>query len=290
MDLFVLDTVGDSTGSAATSNKLPKRYSNAFETLGSSSVKQSSLPAADNESDEDDDYDGLPPPGQSISEILNDDADLVCLASTGRQKRKIKTLASLKGPNFRVDVQPSTSKAASSKRRHVTVANELNTTDVDKELRSSVLSPAIEKSENLARLSMSDKKLQHLNRLERQKTKGKSWFDLPAPEMTTELKNQLELIQMRSVLDPKKSFGRAEKIRKLPKYFQIGTVANSPLEYYNERGVKKVKSQSLVDELLADAEFQKFNKRKYAEALEIRKKKAFHKAAIKMKKLKKKKK
>lgn len=73
-------------------------------------------------------------------------------------------------------------------------------------------------------------------------------------------------------------------------FLQIGKVMESPLDYYNERGTKKNKSKSLVDELLEDAQFQKYNKKKYAEALEKRKKKAYHKAAIKMKKLKKKKK
>lgn len=71
--------------------------------------------------------------------------------------------------------------------------------------------------------------------------------------------------------------------------FQIGKVVESPLDYYNERGTKKTKAKTLVDELLEDAKFQKYNKRKYTEALEKRKKKAYHKAAIKMKKMKKKK-
>lgn len=61
------------------------------------------------------------------------------------------------------------------------------------------------------------------------------------------------------------------------------------MDYYNERNQKKSSAKTLVDELLEDAQFQKYNKKKYAEALEKRKKKAYHKAAIKMKKLKKKK-
>lgn len=65
---------------------------------------------------------------------------------------------------------------------------------------------------------------------------------------------------------------------------------DSSLDFYNERGTKKTKAKTLVDELLEDAEFQRYNKRKYAEALEKRKKKAYVKATMKMKKLKKKKK
>lgn len=55
---------------------------------------------------------------------------------------------------------------------------------------------------------------------ERSKTKGKDWFNLPAQEMTEEVKNELELIRMRSVLDPKHFYKRSE-MKTLPKYFQV---------------------------------------------------------------------
>uniref|UniRef100_A0A2M4CRC4 Putative fcf2 pre-rrna processing n=1 Tax=Anopheles darlingi TaxID=43151 RepID=A0A2M4CRC4_ANODA len=289
MDFFVVDTVGGASVSTSKSNptiKLPGRKSITFESTtrnqnAATSASTASTAKPEEEESDDDDFGGLPPPGQSIAEALNDNDEPVAVPrNSGRR--------SLVPSSFVEDARPSTSRTG-SKNRRLTAANELNKTDVAKELRSSILTPAIEKRENLARFTMSNETLQHLNRLERQKTKGKNWFNLPAPEMTPELKNQMELIQMRTVLDPKKYYQRAEKKRKLPKYFQIGTVLESPLEHYNERGVKKQKSQSLVDELLADAEFQKFNKRKYAEALELRKKKAYHKAVMKMKKLKKKK-
>uniref|UniRef100_A0A2M4AI08 Putative fcf2 pre-rrna processing n=1 Tax=Anopheles triannulatus TaxID=58253 RepID=A0A2M4AI08_9DIPT len=286
MDFFVVDTVGGAganTSKCTPTIKLPKRTSIPKATTSASAT---STAQAEEEESDDEDFGGLPPPGQSIAEALNGSEEPVAVphrqATAGIGRRPLVS------SSFVEDVRPSTSRMG-SKNRRLTAANELNKTDVAKELRSSILTPAIEKRENLARFTMSDETLQHLNRLERQKTKGKSWFNIPAPEMTPELKNQLDLIQMRTVLDPKKYYQRAEKKRKLPKYFQVGTVLESPLEHYNERGVKKQKSQSLVDELLADAEFQKFNKRKYAEALELRKKKAYHKAVMKMKKLKKKK-
>lgn len=55
---------------------------------------------------------------------------------------------------------------------------------------------------------------------ERSKTKGKNWFNLPAQEMTEDVKNELELIRMRSVLDPKHFYKRSE-MKTLPKYFQV---------------------------------------------------------------------
>lgn len=68
---------------------------------------------------------------------------------------------------------------------------------------------------------------------------------------------------------------------------QIGTVQHSPLDHYSERNTRKNKKKSLVEELLADAEVQKYTKRKYKEVM-LRKDKYAHRKAIKkMKKLKK---
>jgi len=140
---------------------------------------------------------------------------------------------------------------------------------------------------------MGKKKMKKLKKSEKEKTKGKEWFDLPALEMTEERKADLETIQMRGALDPKR-FYKKNTWENLPKYFQIGTVVDSPTEFYTSRvPVKQRKSNlvdsptefyttrvpvkqrksNLVDELLADAAFKKFNKRKYTEIIEEKSKK-----------------
>lgn len=110
---------------------------------------------------------------------------------------------------------------------------------------------------------------------------------MPATEVTDEMRNELKVIQMRSVLDPK-HFYKKNDLKVLPKYFQIGTVQRSPLDHYSERHTRKTK-KSLVDELLEDEAFQKFNKRKYKEVIQRTDKYAHRKAMKKMKKLKKRK-
>lgn len=55
---------------------------------------------------------------------------------------------------------------------------------------------------------------------ERERTKGSNWFNMPATEMTDELKSDLEVIRMRSVLDPKR-FYKKNDLKVLPKYFQV---------------------------------------------------------------------
>lgn len=69
---------------------------------------------------------------------------------------------------------------------------------------------------------------------------------------------------------------------------QIGKVMDSPLDYYNNRLTRKERKRTLVDELLADAEFNKYNKRKYCEIIE-EKQKTHYKAYRQAQKLKRKK-
>lgn len=97
----------------------------------------------------------------------------------------------------------------------------------------------------------------------------------------------MEIIQMRSALNPT-HFYKKNDLKTLPKYFQVGTVLPSPLEKYNDRGERVTKKKSLVDELLQDAEFQRFNKRKYQEVIAEKRATGYKKAYKKMKKLKKK--
>lgn len=142
---------------------------------------------------------------------------------------------------------------------------------VEKVLEKTAIKPGFEQQETVPRYNIGDKRLRLLRRKEREKTKGKKWFNMPAPEMTEEIKHDLEVIQMRSVLDPK-HFYKKNDIKALPKYFQIGKVIDSPLDYYNGRLTKKQRKRTIVDELMADAEFSKFNKRKYKEIVDEKRK------------------
>uniref|UniRef100_A0A1I7XC66 Probable arginine--tRNA ligase, mitochondrial n=1 Tax=Heterorhabditis bacteriophora TaxID=37862 RepID=A0A1I7XC66_HETBA len=94
---------------------------------------------------------------------------------------------------------------------------------------------------------------------ELEKTKGKDWFDMPATELTEEAKRDLELLQMRSALDPLTRYRRNDRTV-LPKYFQIGRVVDAPEDYYSSRMTKKERKKTMVDELLHDMDFQKKSK------------------------------
>ncbi|XP_017880766.1 deoxynucleotidyltransferase terminal-interacting protein 2 [Ceratina calcarata] len=157
-------------------------------------------------------------------------------------------------------------------------------TAVDKILKKSIITPGFEQLEVVPPYDLSKRQLQYMRRKERSKTKGKDWFNMSAPELTPEVKHDLQVLRMRSVLDPK-HFYKKNDLKALPKYFQIGKVMDSPLDYYSGRLTKKERKKTIVDELMADAQFAKYNKRKYKEIIE-EKQKTHYKAHRHAKKLK----
>ncbi|KFM61093.1 Deoxynucleotidyltransferase terminal-interacting protein 2, partial [Stegodyphus mimosarum] len=99
---------------------------------------------------------------------------------------------------------------------------------------------------------------------EKEKTKGFHWYNMRASEMTEEKKNDLLVLQMRQALDPKHFYKRSAN-KPNSKYFEIGTFVESPVDFYSSRVPKKQRKQTLVDELLADAEFRRYQKKKITE-------------------------
>lgn len=158
------------------------------------------------------------------------------------------------------------------KTKKSTIQNLIQGSDKDSEImKKSVLQPDIEKKYELPPYQESLQKLKRQRKKEKQMTKGKGWFDMKAPEMTDEAKNDLTVLQMRRALDPKR-FYKSNDIKALPKFFQFGKVIESPVDFYHSRIPKKQRKSTMVDELLADAEFRTYNKRKYVEIQEAKRK------------------
>lgn len=141
----------------------------------------------------------------------------------------------------------------------------------DEIMKKSVITPDFEKQFSLTPYEESVRQQKKQRRKEREKTKGKNWFNMAAPEMTEEKKNDLTILHMRKALDPKRFYKNNDTLS-LPKYFQLGTVVESSADFYHSRVPKKQRKSNMVDELLADAEFRKYNKRKYAEIQEQKRK------------------
>ncbi|NXU95578.1 TDIF2 protein, partial [Xiphorhynchus elegans] len=155
----------------------------------------------------------------------------------------------------------------------------------DQLLQKSIITPDFEKKECVPPFRESLHQLKKQRRAEREKTAGDGWFGMKAPEITTELKNDLKVLKMRASLDPKHFYKKNDRDG-LPKYFQVGTVVDSPIDFYHSRIPKKQRKRTIVEELLADSEFRRYNKKKYQEIMSEkaafaagkrnRKKKKFH--------------
>ncbi|KAL3186071.1 hypothetical protein MRX96_028200 [Rhipicephalus microplus] len=95
-----------------------------------------------------------------------------------------------------------------------------------------------------------------------------------------------------SVLTP--GFGKqdcvppySESPRRIKLRRKVGTVMDSPADFNHARVPKKDRKQTMVEELLADAEFRRFNKKKYSEAMAWQQQGVSKKAFKHMKRLKK---
>ncbi|XP_073026284.1 rRNA-processing protein fcf2-like [Primulina eburnea] len=113
----------------------------------------------------------------------------------------------------------------------------------------------------------------YLNKLFKKQLKdtaGNNWFDMPAQTITPELKKDLQLLKLRSVIDPKRHYKKGDsKSKTLPKYFQASTVIESATEFYTGRLTKKERKASLADELLSDRTLGDYRKRKVREIEEV---------------------
>ncbi|XP_072500148.1 deoxynucleotidyltransferase terminal-interacting protein 2 isoform X2 [Notamacropus eugenii] len=133
-------------------------------------------------------------------------------------------------------------------------------------LQKSIITPDFEKKDCIPPYKESQFQLKKKRREERKKTAGDGWFGMKAPELTTELKNDLKALQMRASMDPKRFYKKNDRDG-FPKYFQVGTIADNPADFYHSRIPKKQRKRTIVEELLADSEFRRYNKRKYTEIM-----------------------
>lgn len=118
---------------------------------------------------------------------------------------------------------------------------------------------------------------------ERQKKKataGPMWFDLPRTELTPELKRDLQLIKMRSVLDPHRQYKKENGKMEAPEFSQVGTIVEGPTEFFTGRLDNKQRKRTFVEEVLAGEQETKRFKRKYGELQQktTSGKKSFYKA------------
>ncbi|CAB1324412.1 unnamed protein product, partial [Coregonus sp. 'balchen'] len=136
----------------------------------------------------------------------------------------------------------------------------------DELMKKSVIGPEFEKKDAVPPYRESKQAAKLKRKVEREETAGDSWFNMRAPEMTEQLKGDLKALKMRGAMDPKRFYKKNDRDG-FPKYFQVATVVDSPVDFYHSRVPKKDRKRTMVEELLADAEFRHNNKKKYQQIM-----------------------
>ena len=103
----------------------------------------------------------------------------------------------------------------------------------------------------------------------RERTAGKNWFHMKSSELTDEDLIDRELLGMRDVVYSSRFYKKGSlKKSNFSKYVQVGTWQKSPLDFYSDRReAKGSRKKSLVENLMADAQFKKTNREKYLKVM-----------------------
>ncbi|KAL2358086.1 rRNA-processing protein FCF2, partial [Cryomyces antarcticus] len=115
---------------------------------------------------------------------------------------------------------------------------------------------------------------------EKKATAGPQWFDLPRTDLTPELKRDLQLLKMRSVLDLKRHYKKENGKAKAPEFSQVATIVEGPTEFFSGRLLNRDRKKTFVDEVLArEAQTGRFkNKYNDVQAAKTSGKKDFYKS------------
>ena len=103
-----------------------------------------------------------------------------------------------------------------------------------------------------------------------QTTAGPEWFDMPKTNLTPQLRRDLQLIEMRSVLDPHRHYKKNNRRGKIPTFSQTGTIIEGPTEFFSARLNKKERSKNFVEEAMTVEKDSGRLKRKYGEIQEAK--------------------
>ena len=122
-------------------------------------------------------------------------------------------------------------------------------------------------------------------REENKRTTGPKWFNMKAPELTTELKQELKAVQLGKLSEPFQ-FHKKNDRKGYAKFFQIGTIQDNILDGKANR-LKKSEIKNNIAEQLLDFDLeQNFTLRKFNEYQEQRKKIGIKKSKLNKFKLK----
>lgn len=129
--------------------------------------------------------------------------------------------------------------------------NENKQLNIVEEIANSIpkLQSEIEKRAQTTKTPHKDIPLKSINKPQsKPDNAGKDWFGLKRPEITPELKRDLQILNMRHVIDPKRFYKKSDT---LSKYFAVGTIKEDPTEFFSARLTHKERQNTLAEEVLS---------------------------------------
>lgn len=127
------------------------------------------------------------------------------------------------------------------------------------------LTDNIEQQEKLNSFRVSRRQRKKSMAIEKKKSLA-NWFNISrVEEVTKDQEKDLLALKMRRVWNPKQFYKRSSGQNSnsdKDQFFEIGTIQENPSDFYSGRLVKRERKQTMLDELMADAQLQAFNKRK----------------------------
>lgn len=120
------------------------------------------------------------------------------------------------------------------------------------------------------------------------KTTGPEWFNMQAPELTPELKEDLKALQLKNIIDPSRFYKKSDA-KKLPKFFQVGKILDNITDGKKYRLRKSEVKNRIAEEILEADLAKNYSLRKFEELQGKRRKLGLKKMKINKYKMKNKK-
>ncbi|CAK9289755.1 unnamed protein product [Gordionus sp. m RMFG-2023] len=92
--------------------------------------------------------------------------------------------------------------------------------DLKEVLAKSIITSDFLRKDKVGNYLESKRHIKRQRRLEKDLTRGKKWYDMPATEQTPEIKNDLTILNLSSSLYPKNYYKKCDW-KTIPKYYQV---------------------------------------------------------------------
>lgn len=89
------------------------------------------------------------------------------------------------------------------------------------------------------------------------------WYNMQSSELNADTKRDLQVLQLRNYMNPKRFYKASKRGKAFPKVFQVGTVVEASNEFKSCRIAKRQRQRTIMDEIMQDDSIRSYTKRTY---------------------------